>query len=225
MTKSVIGELDIVTTKAVDTIEENPTIIPVYGNSVELTRGIYGKVTIEADNRPGSDHYLFVWRGVRPESLEHFYNCLSAKCRLLKNSNVLVILLRAGVGYGCLQVSTYARIPGIIHIQDKYGHPLLARLDALYEYMRRGGTVNRCFGFMVDFNCDPLKPRYPQTVEEKRLVFNNFIRPFILDMDKASAIYEKVLSLSLADKRKDAVRGYLSELVAMGITMAKEEKF
>lgn len=225
MSKSVIGELEIVSTTLLDTTEDNPTIIPVYGNSIELLRGLYGKATISIDNRPGGEHYLFIWKGPRPESLEHFYNCLSSKCRLLKNSMVMAILLRAGVGYGSLQVSTYARVPGIIHIQDKLNHPLLVRLDALYEYMRQGGSIHRGFGFMVDFKNDPLKPKYPQDTDEKRLVFDKFIRPFILDIDKASAMYEKVLSLSLADKRKDEVRSYLSELVAMGISMVREENF
>ena len=225
MSKSTLGELDIISTEPVLYNEHNPTIVPVIKSSVEVLRGLYGKTTLYFDNSRSSEYYLFIWRGERPYSLDVFYNCLSNKCRLIKNKYTIVMLLRVGVGYGSLQVSIFARNPGLIMVQDNLYHPLLTRLDALYEYMRLGGEISKGFGMMVDFNNNKLTPHSPQTAIERKILFDKFIRPFIIDIDKASAVYEKTLSLSLADKRKDAVRSHLSTLVAMGITMVKEENF
>lgn len=225
MSKSTLGELEIISTIPVTYNDINPTVIPVVRSTVEVLRGLYGKTIIHLDNSKSGDYYLFIWRGERPESLDEFYNCLSSKCRIIKNKYTLVVLLRTGVGYGTLQVSSFARSTEMIIIQDNLYHPLLARLDALYEYMRLGGDIRKGFGFMVDFNGVSLVPHRPKNTIERKLLFDKFIRPFIIDVDKASAVYEKALSLSLADKRKDEVRGHLSTLVAMGIALVKEENF
>lgn len=225
MSKSTLGELEVIGTYPVQYNQENPTIIPVVKNTIEVLRGLYGKTTIHVDNSSTGEYYLFIWRGERPQSLDVFYNCLSNKCRIIKNRYTLAMLLRSGVGYGSLQVSVYARTGGGIIVQDNLYHPLLTRLDALYEYMRLGGDIRHGFGFMVDFNGQSLAPYHPQTTSDKKLLFSKFIRPFIIDIDKASAVYEKTLSLSLADKRKDEVREHLSSLIAIGIALVTEENF